>query len=127
MSGRLGELLVNNGLITPKQLEEALREQKLSGNKLGSCLVKLGFMSEKNLVSFLSRHYGVPAIDLTEVQIDLEAIKTIPPDVIFKYQAIPLKRTARPQEIAGVIAFLASSDADYITGQVVCIDGGLTM
>ena len=42
-------------------------------------------------------------------------------------QAIPLKRTAKPQEIAGVIAFLASSDADYITGQVVCIDGGLTM
>ncbi|HYB22052.1 MAG TPA: type II secretion system protein GspE, partial [Thermodesulfobacteriota bacterium] len=74
MSGRLGELLVNNGLITPKQLEEALQEQKISGNKLGSSLVKLGYISEKNLVSFLSRHYGVPAIDLNEIQIDPEAI-----------------------------------------------------
>ena len=42
-------------------------------------------------------------------------------------ESIPLKRTARPEEIAGVVAFLASADADYITGQVLCIDGGLTM
>jgi 3-oxoacyl-[acyl-carrier protein] reductase len=40
---------------------------------------------------------------------------------------IPLKRTAQPQEIAAVVRFLASSDADYITGQVICVDGGLTM
>jgi len=42
-------------------------------------------------------------------------------------ERIPLKRTARPEEIAGVVRFLASRDADYITGQVVCVDGGLTM
>jgi 3-oxoacyl-[acyl-carrier protein] reductase len=41
--------------------------------------------------------------------------------------SIPLKRTARPEEIAGVVSFLVSSDADYITGQVICIDGGLVM
>lgn len=40
---------------------------------------------------------------------------------------IPLKRTAKPQEIAAVVKFLASSDADYITGQVLCVDGGMTM
>jgi 3-oxoacyl-[acyl-carrier protein] reductase len=38
-----------------------------------------------------------------------------------------LKRTARPQEIAAVVAFLASDDAEYITGQILCVDGGLTM
>ncbi len=42
-------------------------------------------------------------------------------------EMIPLKRTSRPEEIAAVIKFLASSDADYITGQVICVDGGLTM
>ncbi len=40
---------------------------------------------------------------------------------------IPLRRTARPEEIAAVVEFLASSDADYITGQVLCADGGMVM
>lgn len=40
---------------------------------------------------------------------------------------IPLKRTAQAAEIAAVVRFLASSDADYITGQVLCVDGGMTM
>jgi 3-oxoacyl-[acyl-carrier protein] reductase len=40
---------------------------------------------------------------------------------------IPLKRTAKAHEVAGVVKFLASSEADYITGQVICVDGGLTM
>ena len=40
---------------------------------------------------------------------------------------IPLKRTGKPEEIAGVVKFLASADADYITGQVICVDGGMVM
>jgi len=118
MSGRLGELLVANGLITPKQLEQALQEQKISGNKLGSSLVKLGFISEKNLVSFLSRHYGVPAIDLNEVQIDPEAIKMIPSDVIFKYQAIPIKRVGSTLRVAmsDPSNILAIDDIKFLAG-----------
>ncbi|HTY09476.1 MAG TPA: 3-oxoacyl-[acyl-carrier-protein] reductase [Bacteroidota bacterium] len=40
---------------------------------------------------------------------------------------IPLKRIAKPEEVAGVVRFLASPDADYITGQVLCVDGGMVM
>ncbi len=118
MSGRLGELLVSNGLITPQQLEEALQEQKISGNKLGSSLVKLGFISEKNLVSFLSRHYGVPAIDLNEVQIDPEAMKMISADVIFKYQAIPIKRIGSTLRVAmsDPSNILAIDDIKFLAG-----------
>ncbi|MBM4330354.1 MAG: type IV-A pilus assembly ATPase PilB [Deltaproteobacteria bacterium] len=117
MSVRLGELLVNKGLITTKQLEDALQEQKISGNKLGSSLVKLGFIAEKNLVSFLSRHYGVPAIDLSEAQIDQDVVKMIPPDVVFKYQVIPIKRIGSTLRVAmsDPSNILAIDDIKFLT------------
>jgi len=117
MSLRLGDLLVSKGLLTSRQLEDALQEQKISGNKLGTSLVKLGYISEKNLVSFLSRHYGVPAIDLSEVQIDPEAIKMIPPDVVFKYQVIPIKRVGSTLRVAmgDPSNILAIDDIKFLT------------
>jgi type IV pilus assembly protein PilB len=117
MSLRLGDLLVSKGLLTNKQLEDALQEQKISGNKLGTSLVKLGYISEKSLVSFLSRHYGVPAIDLSEVQIDPEAIKMIPPDVVFKYQVIPIKRVGSTLRVAmsDPSNILAIDDIKFLT------------
>ncbi len=117
MSVRLGELLVSKGLITAKQLEDALQEQKISGNKLGSSLVKLSLITEKNLVSFLSRHYGVPAIDLSEAQIDPEVIKMIPPDVVFKYQVIPIKRIGSTLRVAmnDPSNILAIDDIKFLT------------
>ncbi|MDH4265113.1 MAG: type IV-A pilus assembly ATPase PilB [Deltaproteobacteria bacterium] len=117
MNIRLGELLVSKGLITAKQLEDALQEQKISGNKLGSSLVKLGLITEKNLVSFLSRHFGVPAIDLSEAQIDPEVIKMIPPDVVFKYQVIPIKRIGSTLRVAmnDPSNILAIDDIKFLT------------
>lgn len=117
MNVRLGELLVNKGLITQKQLDDGLHEQKMSGNKLGSSLVKLGFISEKNLVAFLSKHYGVPAIDLTEAEIESEAIKMIPMDVVFKYQIIPIKRVGSTLRVAmcDPSNILAIDDIKFLT------------
>ena len=117
MAIRLGDLLVNKGLITAKQLDDALQEQKVSGNKLGTSLVKLGFMSEKQLVSFLSKHYGVPAIDLSEVEVDPEAIKMIPADVVYKYQVLPLKRIGSTLRVAMADPsnILAIDDIKFLT------------
>jgi type IV pilus assembly protein PilB len=117
MSIRLGELLVSKGLITTRQLDDALQEQKISGNKLGTSLVKLGFMSEKQLVSFLSKHYGVPAIDLSEVEVDPEAIKLIPADVVYKYQVLPIKRVGGTLRVAmsDPSNILAIDDIKFLT------------
>jgi type IV pilus assembly protein PilB len=118
MSSRLGELLVAKGLITTKQLEQALREQKATGNKLGTCLVKLGYMTETMLVSFLSKQYGVPAIDLTEAHIDVEAIKKIPAEVASKYQIIPIKQIGSVLRVAMADPsnILAIDDIKFLTG-----------
>src|SRR2546430_10160036 len=52
---RLGDLLVADGLLTPAQLQKALGEQRGSTEKLGSILIKLGFINEEQLIGFLSR------------------------------------------------------------------------
>ncbi len=102
---RLGDILVKNNLITSEQLAAALQEQKMSGgnSKLGAILVKQGLIQEPDLVAFLSRQYGVPIISLAEYEIDPAVIKIIPPEVVQKYNLIPVNR-------AGSTLIVAVSD-----------------
>jgi len=104
-TSRLGDILVKNNIITSEQLSAALQEQKMSGgqSKLGSILVKQGLIKEPDLVSFLSRQYGVPTICLAEYEIDPAVIKIIPPEVVQKYNLIPVNR-------AGSTLIVAVSD-----------------
>ncbi|NOQ42583.1 MAG: type II secretion system protein GspE, partial [Desulfuromusa sp.] len=78
---RLGELLVRNQLISDNQLANALAEQKKGGMRLGAALVKLGYVQEHDLASFLSKHYGVPSIDLSEFDIDPAVVALVPAEV----------------------------------------------
>lgn len=68
-ANRLGELLVRNQLITDDQLKNALDEQKKGGIRLGAALIKLGYLQEADLSTFLSKHYGVPSINLSEFEL----------------------------------------------------------
>jgi type IV pilus assembly protein PilB len=89
----LGELLIREQLITIDQLENAKREQKShSGGRLGSALVKLGYVSDKQLTDFLSQQYQVPSIDLATFEIDPEALKLIPKDICEKHGCIPISK-----------------------------------
>jgi type IV pilus assembly protein PilB len=104
-SSRLGEILVKNNLITKEQLARALEEQKLSGGqmRLGSVLIKQNAITSQNLSSFLSKQYGVPAVNLSDYDIDPAVIKVIPQEVVQKYQLIPVNR-------AGATLIVAVSD-----------------
>jgi type IV pilus assembly protein PilB len=64
MSERLGELLVKESAITPEQLEQAQKLQREKGGRLGSALIKLGFLNETEVTTFVSRQYGIPAVNL---------------------------------------------------------------
>ena len=104
-SNRLGEILVKNNLISRDQLSKALEEQKLSGGqlRLGSVLINQKLLTEEQLTSFLSKQYGVPSVNLGDYEIDPAVIKIIPPEVVQKYQLLPVNR-------AGATLIVAVSD-----------------
>ncbi|MCL4478532.1 MAG: type IV-A pilus assembly ATPase PilB [Deltaproteobacteria bacterium] len=93
MASRLGELLIKENLITTEQLKQAIDEQKASGGRLGASLTKLGFVSDQELISFISKQYNVPAINLEEFEIDKEIAKKIPESVARKHFVIPVNQT----------------------------------
>src|SRR5437016_12818661 len=78
MSQRLGDLLVKEKIITPEQLQQATKVQKETSCRLGSALVKLNFLADEDVTNFLSRQYGVPAINLSYFEIDASVVKLIP-------------------------------------------------
>ena len=118
MSQRLGELLVREKVITAGQLEQALKEQGTSSTRLGSALVKLGFLSDDDVTNFLSRQYGVPAINLDYFEIDPSVVKLIPYDTAKRYQILPLSRVGASLTIAMVdpTNVFAMDDIKLMTG-----------
>src|SRR6476659_8495205 len=92
MSGRLGELLVRENLISVQQLRKAQEEQQKSGARIGTALIKTGAIEESKLTDFLAKQYGVPAINLKDFDIDPEIIKLVPKDVALKHLVIPVNR-----------------------------------
>jgi MSHA biogenesis protein MshE len=92
---RLGELLVEQQIVSAEQLAQALAEQRRSGRKLGRVLSDLGFVSEASLHEFLSKHLQVPFVDLKQVRIDREAVKLLTEPLARRYRALVLQRDDR--------------------------------
>lgn len=92
MTERLGELLIKRNFITAEQLKKAQEEQKLRGGRLESNLVKLGYIKEDELLSFLSAQYRVPSVKLSKIEINPNVVKLIPSSVAKKYFIMPINR-----------------------------------
>ncbi|MCW5625108.1 MAG: Flp pilus assembly complex ATPase component TadA, partial [Burkholderiales bacterium] len=87
---RLGELLVQQGLITHDQLRIALTEQKNQKMPIGRLLVRLGFVTEAVIRDIMARTIGQDAIDLAQVVVDAEALKLIPQDFARRHRMLPI-------------------------------------
>ena len=120
MSQRLGDLLVREKIISSEQLDKALRAQREHGPnaRLGSTLVSLGFVSDEEVTNFLSRQYGVPAINLQYFEIDASVVKLIPVETAKRYQILPLSRVGASLTIAMVdpTNVFAMDDIKFMTG-----------
>lgn len=118
MAKKLGDLLVEAGLITKEQLQEALEVQKKDNERLGTILVKLGYLTEEEITSFLSKQYGIPAVNLEHFEISEDVIKRIPSDIARKYMLIPITRTGSTLTVAMAdpTNIYALDDIKFLTG-----------
>jgi type IV pilus assembly protein PilB len=118
MAIKLGQLLVNNNIIQEEQLEEALELQKKEGGRLGSNLIKLGFLTDETLVEFLSEQYGVPAVSLSHEDVEASITKLVPYDIAYKYQIFPVSRSGATLTIAMTDPsnVFAIDDIKFMTG-----------
>jgi type IV pilus assembly protein PilB len=100
MATKLGQLLVTGNIITEEQLREAVGLQRQEGGRLGTNLIKLGYLTEDKLVAFLSKQWGVPAINLSDYKIDPSVLKLVPLEIARKYLIIPVARVGATLTIA---------------------------
>jgi len=87
---RLGEMLLEAGLIDELQLNAALGQQRQWGGKLGSVLIKMGFVDEQNAASVLEKQLGVKCVSLENMEIPQRALQAIKHEIAKKYCIMPL-------------------------------------
>ena len=118
MPTRLGQLLLVSNIITEEQLNCALELQRREGGRLGTKLVKLGYITEEKLVAFLSKQYNVPSIDLSDYKIDPSLLKLVPVDMARKYLIMPVARVGSTLTVAMVdpANVFAIDDVKFRTG-----------
>ena len=97
---RLGDFFVREGLIEAGQLEEALKDAKESGTRVGFSLVKLGFVAENELTRMLSKQYRLPAVDLEKVTVEEKIYKLIDGELAYKHLVLPLRKVGRTLTVA---------------------------
>lgn len=88
---RLGDLLVDEGIISPAQLQQALARQQETGRKLGSTLTELKFLTEVQLLQFLAQQLNVPFLDIAQKQINPKAVQLLPEVQARRFRALVLE------------------------------------
>ncbi len=122
MATKLGDMLVKAQLITSQQLEEAMAIQKREGGKLGGIVVRQGYCTDQDIVSFLGMQYGVPAADLDQwPPISAEVIALLPAELTNRHKVLPLQRTGNVLTLAmsDPTDIFAMDDVRFHTGYTV--------
>jgi len=97
---RLGELLRDEGLVNDEQIEEALGEQRKSGELLGEVLVRLGYVTEADIAQTIVTQFGLPYIAIKQYFLSEDVIKLFPERLMRQYQFIPLDKIGNVITIA---------------------------
>ncbi|MFP4190877.1 MAG: GspE/PulE family protein [Candidatus Hydrogenedentota bacterium] len=88
---QLGDILVDNGVLTPIELDEALQRQRMTGEMLGRVLVTMGLCEEQDIVEALGQQAGMERIDLGRLSVGEEVLRMLSPDVVRFYNVVPVR------------------------------------
>ncbi|BDU50197.1 type II secretion system ATPase GspE [Haliovirga abyssi] len=115
---RLGDALVETGVISGEQLQIALEEHKKSGEKLGEAIVRLGFCTKDQMIETLSTQMGFPFIRLERQVIDPKVIQLISEDMARRYKLIPIFKTNNRLNLAMAdpLDYFAIDEIEFQTG-----------
>lgn len=118
MSSRIGELLLQQGIIDEQQLEQAKQTAQQNGGLINSAVVKLGLMEEAELTSLLSQQYKLPVVQLDEYQVETHVLSLIPQHLAIKHSLLPLELNGSTLTVAMVDPsnIIALNDIKFITG-----------
>jgi general secretion pathway protein E/type IV pilus assembly protein PilB len=99
------EILLDKGLLTAQQNEEAQALQKAEGLRMDRALIQLGLLSEKQLLEVMSEHLHLPMVNLEEIQFDPELLRSLPARVVYRKRLVPVKRFNGTLQVATSDAF----------------------
>jgi hypothetical protein len=89
---RLGEVLLQERLVTKEQIEEALADQSVTGELLGEILVRKGYVAERNIAETIATQYSFPYLEPDQYYISGDIIHLLPMEIIEKHTVVPLDR-----------------------------------
>lgn len=114
----IGELLVENGLVTERQLTRAMDQASKLGDTVQKVLINMGFVSEKDITEMVGMQMGVSFVDLDEIDIDPELVRSVPEHLAQRYSVIPIAQNENKLTLAMVdpLNILAIDDIRLITG-----------
>jgi type IV pilus assembly protein PilB len=90
---KLGEILLKENLITPKQLQDVIKEAKEKNIRIGEALTNLGILKDNEILQFLAKTYKLPSVNLEKIKLDPDVVRIIPVDVARRHKLIAIKRT----------------------------------
>ncbi len=97
---RVGEILIDGGVITKAQLEQALARQRETKKLLGETLVEMGFAGEEDIAGVVAAQYKIPYVPLKQYEVDRELISRIPMELALRHRCFPIEKVGNVLTVA---------------------------
>jgi general secretion pathway protein E/type IV pilus assembly protein PilB len=101
----ISQILLQKGLLTQEQLEEAIGLQKAEGLRLDRCIVQLGMLTERQMLELMSEQLQLPLVNLEAITIDPETLRALPSKIVYRKRLVPISRVNGTLNVATSDAF----------------------